>query len=284
MEEDQAGPDPGQSHVALAGPNPESMHDDFISTIYPQVHESLKHTTEEHVQMDNPRCSTGTLSSMKNLDNFNFDDQFIADKSPENESGNGNVDTKVESMVTILIHQDSSSAPPLSTPVIDLSPPKLVSTPTVFTATTTITTTTLSTSTSSTTTKHNRFRVSCAVFTLELRDLPHKINQTVNYVVKEAVHIAFQAPLQDRFRELPEADMKEILHQRMFESGSYKTHPEHVALYEALEASMEWANRDEFLAEKDESRKRGCDDQDPHPPPPNSYLSKKKRHDSDASG
>ncbi|GKC72685.1 hypothetical protein Tco_1118568 [Tanacetum coccineum] len=114
--------------------------------------------------MDNPRSSTGTLSSMKNLDNFNFDDQFIADKSPENESGNGNVDTKVESMVTILIHQDSSSAPPLSTPVIDLSPPKLVSTPTVFTATTTITTTTLSTSTSSTTTKHNRFRVSCACY------------------------------------------------------------------------------------------------------------------------
>ncbi|GJT00942.1 hypothetical protein Tco_0822111 [Tanacetum coccineum] len=53
---------------------------------------------------------------------------------------------------------------------------------------------------------------------LELRDLPHKINQTVNDVVKEAVHIALQAPLQDCFRELPEADMKEILHQRMFES------------------------------------------------------------------
>nr|GEU37926.1 hypothetical protein [Tanacetum cinerariifolium] len=48
IEEDQARPDPGQSHVALAGPNPEPMHDDFVSTVYPQVHESLKHTTEEH--------------------------------------------------------------------------------------------------------------------------------------------------------------------------------------------------------------------------------------------
>ncbi|GKF83135.1 hypothetical protein Tco_0244791, partial [Tanacetum coccineum] len=28
----------------------------------------------------------------------------------------------------------------------------------------------------------------------------------------------------------------------------------HVTLYEALEASMEWANKDEFLAEKDKSR------------------------------
>ncbi|GJV72814.1 hypothetical protein Tco_1492809 [Tanacetum coccineum] len=83
------------------------------------------------------------------------------------------------------------------------------------------------------------------VFTLELRDLPHKINQTVNEVVKEVVHVALQAPLQDRFRELPEADMKEILHQRMFKTGTYKSLPEHVA--------MERANRGEFLPEKDNS-------------------------------
>ncbi|GJT31024.1 hypothetical protein Tco_0911299 [Tanacetum coccineum] len=49
MEEDQAGPNPRQSHVALAGPDPEPMHDGFVATFYPQVHESLKHTTEEHV-------------------------------------------------------------------------------------------------------------------------------------------------------------------------------------------------------------------------------------------
>ncbi|GKD57794.1 hypothetical protein Tco_1291181, partial [Tanacetum coccineum] len=42
MEEDQAGPNPGQSQVALAGPNPEPMHDDFVATVYPRVHESLK--------------------------------------------------------------------------------------------------------------------------------------------------------------------------------------------------------------------------------------------------
>nr|GEY14174.1 hypothetical protein [Tanacetum cinerariifolium] len=104
------------------------------------------------------------------------------------------------------------------------------------------------------------------VFTLELRDLPHKINQTVNAVFKEAVHIALQALLRDRFRELPEADMKEILHQRMFESGSYKSLPGNVALYEALEASIERANRDKFLAEKVKSRKRRRDDQDPLSP------------------
>nr|GEU97823.1 reverse transcriptase domain-containing protein [Tanacetum cinerariifolium] len=105
-----------------------------------------------------------------------------------------------------------------------------------------------------------------------------------NFMVKEAVHIALQAPLRDSFREVPEADMKEILHQRMFESGSYKSLPEHVALYKAFEASMKRANKDEFLAEKEKSHKRPRDDQDPLPPPLDSDLSKKKRHDSGASG
>nr|GEY87350.1 hypothetical protein [Tanacetum cinerariifolium] len=56
------------------------------------------------------------------------------------------------------------------------------------------------------------------VFTLKLWDMPHKINQTINEVSKEAIHIAFQVPLRDHFREQPEANMKESLHQRMFES------------------------------------------------------------------
>nr|GEU95901.1 putative reverse transcriptase domain-containing protein [Tanacetum cinerariifolium] len=98
-------------------------------------------------------------------------------------------------------------------------------------------------------------------------DLPHKINQTVNEVVEEAIHTALQASLRDHFRELPEADMKEILHRRIFESGSYKSLPEHVALYKSLEASKDRANRDEFLAEKDKLRKRRHDDQDPPLPP-----------------
>ncbi|GJW21296.1 hypothetical protein Tco_0031918 [Tanacetum coccineum] len=144
MKEDQAGSNPGLSHVALAGPDPEPMHDDFVATVYPQVHESLKHTTEEHVHLENPLSSSGTLSSMKNLDEM-FGDQSFNGK-PTEECGKGNVKTKVESMVTILIHQASSIAPPLSTPIINRSPPKPVATPVqepIFTATRTTTTTTL---------------------------------------------------------------------------------------------------------------------------------------------
>ncbi|GKD34937.1 hypothetical protein Tco_1250446 [Tanacetum coccineum] len=129
MKEDQAGPNPGQSHVALPGPNPEPINEDFIAIMYPQVHESLKHPYEEHVHLENPLSSSGTLSSMKNLDNFTFGGQFIADKSPKDEPINANMETEVESMVTVPIHQASYFVPPLSTPIIDLSPLKPVSSP-----------------------------------------------------------------------------------------------------------------------------------------------------------
>nr|GFD51207.1 hypothetical protein [Tanacetum cinerariifolium] len=55
-----------------------------------------------------------------------------------------------------------------------------------------------------------------------------------------------------------------------------------VALYEALKASMDRANMDEFLAKKGKSRKRCHNDQDHPPPPPDLDPSKKRRHDFDA--
>ncbi|GJS02060.1 hypothetical protein Tco_0318568 [Tanacetum coccineum] len=83
------------------------------------------------------------------------------------------------------------------------------------------------------------------VYTLELKDMPHKIDEAVRENVKEAVQIALQAPLKERFRDLSKEDMKEMLHQRMFKS---------------------------------------VDDQDPPPPLPDSDLSKRRRHDTGASG
>ncbi|GJS13770.1 copia protein [Tanacetum coccineum] len=316
IEEDQAGPNPGQSHVALAGPNPEPMHDDFIATVYPRFHESLKHTTEEHVYLENPLSSTGTLSSMKNLeDNFTFGDQFINDKSTKEDPGKTNMETKVKSMVTVPIHQASSSVPPLSTPVIDLTPPKPVSSTIqepAFTATTETTTTTLPPpqppQQQSSTDYALAARVSaleqiCAnlakinkqhdqtsqalssrIFTLENHDLYSKIDKYINENVKEAVQDALKALVRESFRELSEFEMKEIIRDRMFDSGSYQSQPEHSALYEALDASMKCKNREEFIDAMAKSRKRRRDDQDPPPPPPKgSDQSKKIRHDSDAS-
>ncbi|GKC77777.1 hypothetical protein Tco_1128551 [Tanacetum coccineum] len=253
MDEDQAGPDPGKSSVPLAGPYLEPIHDEFMANLYPKVKESLKFPADEHVILEDPLSSTGTLSSMKNLeDAYTIGDHFRNDKSTEDEPRKLNVEAKVVSMVTVLIYQVSSLVLPLLTPVIDLSPPKPASSTTqapIFTATTSTTTTTTipleqifadfeqKSKTLDNTTQNLRSRV----FNLELMDLPHKIDETVHETIKEVVQVAIQAPFRDRFRDLPEADMKEMLQQWMFETSSYKSLPEHVALYEALEASMERA-------------------------------------------
>ncbi|GJW20467.1 hypothetical protein Tco_0031089 [Tanacetum coccineum] len=85
------------------------------------------------------------------------------------------------------------------------------------------------------------------------------------------------APLRECFRDLPEADMKEILHNRMWESKSNQTHEDHMSLYEALENSMARDNRDQLLSDLAEARKKKKKRQGspktpygspPHPPPP----------------
>ncbi|GJY50288.1 hypothetical protein Tco_0441135, partial [Tanacetum coccineum] len=212
MDKDQAEPDPRESRMALTGPDPEPTHDEFMANAYPKVHESLKFPADEHVILEDPPSSTGTLSSMKNLeDAYTIGDQFFNDKSTKDEPGKLNVEAEVVSMVTVLIYQASSSVPPMSTPVIDLSPPKPApsTTQTLLVARVTALEQKFAvfeqkSKNLDNTTQNLRSRV----FTLELRDLPHKIDKAVCKNVKEAVQIALQAPLRERFRDLPEADMK----------------------------------------------------------------------------
>ncbi|GJU86748.1 hypothetical protein Tco_1294294 [Tanacetum coccineum] len=284
MEEDQAGSNPRQSYVVQTGPNLEPMHQDFFATVDPQVSESLKLTIEEHVHIENPPSSSGTLSSIKNLDDaFTFGDQFLNEKPSEEEPSTANVETKVESIVTVPIHQASSIVPPLSTPIIDLTPPNLVSppiqAPTIIATTATTITTTLPLPP-----PLQQQRTTDPELANHNHDLYSKINKYANDVVKEAIHNAHQALIRERFRDLSEFEMKEILHDRMVETGSYRSPSDHAALYEALELSMDHENREEFIEETAKSCKRRRDDQDPPPPPlKDSDQSKKKRHDSDAS-
>nr|GEW67292.1 hypothetical protein [Tanacetum cinerariifolium] len=87
---------------------------------------------------------------------------------------------------------------------------------------------------------------------------------------------AMQAPLQNRFRDLPEADMKEILHQRMWETESYKTHEDYMQLFEALEESMNRDHSEELAQDLAEARKKKKKSRElpktppgsPPPPPP----------------
>nr|GEV10886.1 retrovirus-related Pol polyprotein from transposon TNT 1-94 [Tanacetum cinerariifolium] len=57
-------------------------------------------------------------------------------------------------------------------------------------------------------------------------------------------------------RDLPKADMKEILHQRMWESDSYESHEDHMQLYEALEKSMNRDHSEELTKDLAEASKK----------------------------
>nr|GFA02647.1 hypothetical protein [Tanacetum cinerariifolium] len=64
--------------------------------------------------------------------------------------------------------------------------------------------------------------------------------------------------------------MKEILHQRMWETNSYKAHADHMMLYEALEKSMNRDHTDELLKDLDEARKKKKKRRDSPKTPPGS--------------
>ncbi|GJR38411.1 hypothetical protein Tco_1214095 [Tanacetum coccineum] len=50
------------------------------------------------------------------------------------------------------------------------------------------------------------------LYRLENQDIPNQVSKVVDEIVTDAVDWAMQAPLRERFKDLPEADMKEILH------------------------------------------------------------------------
>ncbi|GKD10371.1 hypothetical protein Tco_1190056 [Tanacetum coccineum] len=73
------------------------MDEEFTTTAYPNVQENLKLPTEDQ-------------------------------KPQEEEPEKTNTESEVQSMVTVPIHQDTSSVPPITSPVIDLTVSHPVST------------------------------------------------------------------------------------------------------------------------------------------------------------
>nr|GEY94221.1 hypothetical protein [Tanacetum cinerariifolium] len=155
-------------------------------------------------------------------------DEGQAGPNPENEKTTA--ETEAESMVSVTIQQDTSAISPMTTPIIDLtSRPDSPNAhqPLQATATETIMTTT---------TTHP--------------PPPQPQQSTTDFMLLKRI-------------DLPEAYMKEILHQRMWETNSYKAHEDRMMLYEALEKSMNFDHTVELLKDLAEARRK-----------------KKKRHDS----
>ncbi|GJW95710.1 hypothetical protein Tco_0175382 [Tanacetum coccineum] len=144
MQEDQTGSNSGKLHVSLAGPNPEHMDDEFLATAYPKVHENLKLITDERVIEENPESHSGSMSSMKNLDDtYNFGDQFLYDKPTEDDQEKSKVIEESDSTIPDPSHQTVTSTPPVIAPFTNVSstkPSSLVTPPPINTEATTITT------------------------------------------------------------------------------------------------------------------------------------------------
>nr|GEX28661.1 histone deacetylase 14 [Tanacetum cinerariifolium] len=304
----QGGPDPGNtgaeiqsipSPVVHAGsdrehidldaadvlPRPfmEQLDEGFTATAYPKVQENLKLTVEEHVLLEDPSSSLGTLSSLQHLSkDISFGDLFFSDKPSNVDNDKANVETEVDSMVFVMIQQDMSSIPPMTSPIIDLtSRPESPKMQAMMMKRIGKLEHIIANLIQENKGLEERLDIyGACLYTLEQLDIPHQVSKAVSEVVTKAVDWAMQAPLRNRFEDLPEADMKEILHQRMWETESYKSHEDYMQLYEDLEKSMNRDHSEELAQDLAEARKKkkksrespktppGSPPHQPPPPPP----------------
>nr|GEX40871.1 histone deacetylase 14 [Tanacetum cinerariifolium] len=241
---EEGGQDEDREHmdldVADVSPQPssEQLDEGFTATIYPNVKENLKLTVEEPVLLEEPASSSGTLSSLQHLSrDFSFGDQFFSDKHSDADK---NAKTEVESMMNE--HQQLKAT---------------------TTDTTTTTTTTLPPQAPQQSTTETMMMKRIG----KLEHIMAGLIQ-VNKDMEERL---------DSHGDLPEADMKEILHQRMWEFDSYKSHEDHMQLFEALEKSMNRDHSKELAQDLAEARKKRKKSRESpktppgspsHPPPP----------------
>ncbi|GJR84039.1 copia protein [Tanacetum coccineum] len=187
--------------------------------------------------------STPVVHAGPSLKHHVFGDQFFNDKPSEADNENTTADTEDESMVSVTIHQDTYAITLMTSPVIDVtsrpdSPNIHRPLPTTATATATTTTTTT---------------------THPLPPQPHQ----VSLIHLDKAH-------RDRFRDLPEADMKEILHHQhvgiyFLPSSRMITRNVYKALDSQWERDHNWTASNELWC-----RNSGASgsSQVPSPPPP----------------
>ncbi|GJU19555.1 hypothetical protein Tco_1152897 [Tanacetum coccineum] len=94
-------------------------------SFYLKVHENLKLITDEHIIDDKPESHSGSMSSMKNLDDsVNFGDQFLHDKPTEDDQEKSKVREESDSTFPDPSHQTVTSTPPVIPPFTEISSSK----------------------------------------------------------------------------------------------------------------------------------------------------------------
>nr|GEW54350.1 MAK10-like protein [Tanacetum cinerariifolium] len=270
--EGQVGPDLGAQDEGQAGSNPDEQAEGRArpdlgnakaSQLMPSV---VVHAGSDSEHIDLDVVDVSIQPPPEQMDE--------GDKPLEADNDKATVEAEAESMVSVTIQQDMSSIPPMTTLIFDLaSRPESPKGHQLLTATTTTTTTILPP-------PSQQQQSTTYAMMMKRINIPHQVSKVTDEVVTDAVDWAMQAPLQNCFRDLPEADMKEILHQRMWETDSYKTHEDHMQLYEALEKSMNRDHSEELAKDLTGARKKkkksrqsqktppGSPPYQPPPPPP----------------
>nr|GEZ82256.1 hypothetical protein [Tanacetum cinerariifolium] len=179
-----------------------------------------------------PASSTGTLSSLQHLaKDLRFGDLFFNDKPSEADNEKTTMETEAKLMVSVTIQQDTSVIPPITTPIIDLTsrPDSLnVHRPLQATETKTITTTT----TIHPPLPQPQQSTTDSMLMKHIGELEHIMAN----LIQDNKHL--EERLDSHGAHLYILENLDIPQQ---ETNSYKTHEDHMMLYESLEKSM---NRD----------------------------------------
>nr|GEW40740.1 retrovirus-related Pol polyprotein from transposon TNT 1-94 [Tanacetum cinerariifolium] len=265
--------------VADVSPQPstEQMDKGFTAMAYLKVQENLKLTVEEQVLLKELASTSRTLSSMQHLSkDISFKDLFFSDKPSKADNDKSTAKTEVESIVSVTIQQDMSSIPPMTSPIIDLT--SRPESPMVHQQLKVIATETTTTTTTLPPPPHQQQQSTTeAMMMKRIGELEHIMDN----LIQENKGLEQRLDSQGAHLDLPEVDMKKILHQRMWETESYKSHEDHMQLYEALEKSMNRDHSEELAKDLAKARKKKKKNrespktppgspphQPPHPPPP----------------
>nr|GEY17361.1 histone deacetylase 14 [Tanacetum cinerariifolium] len=262
-------------------PSTEQLYEGFTATVYPNVQENLKLAVEEPVLLEEPASSSGTLSSLQHLSrDFSFGDQFFSDKHLDADKS---AETEVESIENKQLKATTTDTTTTTTTTLPLpQAQQQITTEAMMVKRIGELEHILADLIQVNKTIEERLdKHGARLYTLKQLDIPQQVSIAISEVVTDAVDWDMQAPLCNRFIDLPEADMKEILHQRMWESDSYKSHEDHMQLFKALENLINRDHSEELahdLAEARKKRKKGRESpktppgspshQPPPPPPP----------------
>nr|GEW11159.1 retrovirus-related Pol polyprotein from transposon TNT 1-94 [Tanacetum cinerariifolium] len=179
MSEGHAGPDPGNAgDEEKSIPSPQ-LDEGFTAMVYPKVQENLKLAVEEHVLLEEPASSSGTLSSMQHLTTITDSTTTTTTLPPPQAQQQSTTEAmmvkrigELEDIMANLIQVNKEIEERLD-------------------------------------------KDGARLFTLKQLDIPQQVSIAISEVVTDAVDWAMQAPLCNCFRDLPKAVMKEILQQRI---------------------------------------------------------------------